>query len=142
MRLVRAILIDPFACVITEVRHNADDYREIYGFLSHESMKVTTFTAVYLPNGDAVFVDDEGLLKPCDRFFHLIDYHEVLAGKGLILGANAQGETVDCNSDIEAISESALFLRREPDAVAALTQDRFVRGLRNTTTPWKRENMQ
>jgi hypothetical protein len=30
MRNVRAILIDPFACTVTEVEHDASDYRNIH----------------------------------------------------------------------------------------------------------------
>lgn len=47
MRPVKAILIDPFACTITEVEHDADNYPGIYDLISHESKRVDTFTCAY-----------------------------------------------------------------------------------------------
>jgi hypothetical protein len=38
MSKVKGFLINPFACTVTEVGHDADDYRDTYGLISHESM--------------------------------------------------------------------------------------------------------
>src|SRR6187399_3262614 len=95
-RIVKGILIDPFACTVTEVEHDASGIDGIYKLLSHESMPVnlfTTATSRALDDRDAIFVDDEGLLKPCSRFF-VIRGEQPYAGKGLILGADREGDTV------------------------------------------------
>jgi hypothetical protein len=60
MRMVKGILIYPFACTVTEVEHDASDYQNIYPHLSHESMKVGMFEIVRLDRGDAIYVDEEG----------------------------------------------------------------------------------
>jgi len=58
---MRAILIDPFNETVTEVEHNGD-YREIYKLLSHETVKVDTFTVIGIDHNDAIYVDDNSLL--------------------------------------------------------------------------------
>lgn len=138
-RNVRAILIDPFACTVTEVEHDASNYQHIYTLLSHESMPVDCFTCVYsdhLAEGEVIFVDDNGLLKPCDRFFVFADYHQPLAGKGLILGSDEYGDTVAATSDLEAIRARVIF--------ATPWGGRW--GLSNklakVTTPWVKETVQ
>ena len=111
-RNVRAILIDPFACTVTEVEHDASDYRHIYTLLSHESMPVDCFTCAYsdrLQPGEAIYVDDNGLLKPCDRFFVFAGYPDPLAGKGLILGSDEDGETAAATSDLDSIRARIVF---------------------------------
>jgi hypothetical protein len=93
-RIIKAILIDPFACTVTEVEHDAGNYREIYRLISHPAHHVDLFTTActhLLPPGDAVFVDDEGLLKGATA--HFTFGGEPLAGKGLILGSDSMGET-------------------------------------------------
>ncbi len=108
---MRAILIDPFARTVTEIDHDNTSYRNIYPVLSHESMEVECFTvATVLPNEDSLFVDDEGLLKDCQALF-LFDgvkglcegYPQPLAGKGLILGADEEGKSVDAKTPLADI---------------------------------------
>lgn len=128
-RMVRAILIDPFACTVTEVEHDANDYRHIYALLSHESMPVDCFTAVHsemLRDGEAIFVDDNGLLVPCDRFFVFAGFHQPLAGKGLILGSNKAGNTVAATSRLSIIQRCVIFAERIDDRLTA-TETRWVK---------------
>lgn len=114
MKLVKAILIDPFACTITEVEHDASGIEGIYKFLSHESMPVSCFTTargLALADRDAVFVDDEGSLKQCDRFF-AIRGMQPIAGKGLVLGADDRGDSVSASTNIVALRRQTFFLER------------------------------
>ena len=113
-RIVKGILIDPFACTVTEVEHDASGIDGIYKLLSHESMPVTCFATApsrALDGNDAIFVDDEGLLKPCDRFF-VIRGEQPMAGKGLILGADREGDTISAVTSIVALRRVAFFLER------------------------------
>jgi hypothetical protein len=108
----KVYVVDPFACTVTEADHTGD-YRHLYTLLSHESMPVDCFTAAYprnLEGRDCVFVDDNGLLKPCDRFFTIEGYLQPLAGKGLILGADEEGDTVSPATPIETIRKRVAFL--------------------------------
>jgi hypothetical protein len=94
MKMITAIQIDPFDLTVKPVEYDSSDYTNIYPLLSHETMKVDCFTAARattLAEGDAIFVDDEGLMKGCNRYFQVVGCHEPLAGKGLIIGSDNQG---------------------------------------------------
>jgi hypothetical protein len=133
MRMVRAILIDPFACSVTEIEHDGDDYKSMYPLLSHESMPVSTFQLVPSPilePGDAVFVDEEGLMKPCERWFKIAGFEQPLAGKGLVVGSDNNGDTASARTSVEAVKAGTIF--------GELHGSRLVR----ITTPWiKKENV-
>ena len=112
---MRAILIDPFARTITEVEHNGD-YREIYKLLSHETMPVDCFDCVRLDDGDAIYVDDEGLLKPCKAFFVLHTPHGMngpYAGKGLVLGSDDEGESASAKMPLSKLQDAIQFVSRD-----------------------------
>lgn len=131
MRPVRAILIDPFACMVTEVEHDADDYTNIYRLLSHEAHPVDCFTiapADTLQPGEAIFVDDNGLLNNPVRFFGFAGYHQALAGKGLILGSDSDGETAAATSRLDFIRASVIFAVPFPGS-----------GLVQTIVPWRKD---
>lgn len=91
----KAVLIDPYKQEVTDVTYNGD-YKQIY-----EHIKVDCFALVRLSDNDDVFVDDEGLLKlnPDTKFFLLPDYPQPLAGYGLILGTDDEGESISAHHD-------------------------------------------
>ena len=118
-RPVRAILIDPFACTVSDVETDADDYRDLYRLLSHPTMTVDLFDRCYfdgLAGRDALFFDDEGLLKPCARFFQLVSLSHGRpltgphAGKGIVVGANSDGDTDAAVTSLEYVAERIKFL--------------------------------
>jgi len=96
---MRAILIDPFTQTIEEVDYSGD-YKDIYGLIQCD-----LFTTVYLPNtsDDTLFVDDEGLYVENQRFFKIDGFEQPLAGRGLMLGTDEEGESVDCMSTVEEV---------------------------------------
>lgn len=126
MRNVKAILIDPFECSVTETEHDASNYRDIYRLLSHPTMPVDCMTTAYVPwlkSGDALFVDDEGLLKPCLRFFLVNGYNQPLAGKGLILGSDDEGETIGAKAKLAKVQANVRFLHHMGDGHMMLVTD-------------------
>lgn len=133
MRKVKAVLVDPFACEIKPVEYDGDDHTKIYPLLSHESMPVDIFEVVYArwmrPN-DRLFVDEEGLLKPCSRFLLLNDYEQPIAGKGLLIGADDEGQSQSAETSLEIVKRNIRFLRRDE------------RGLNPTTEPWIKEDVE
>src|SRR5262245_14166935 len=64
------------------------------------------FAIVEIGNGDVLYVDDEGLLKPLDWFFAIKGGHQPFAGCGLVLGSNADGEAVSARIAVEDLSSS------------------------------------
>jgi hypothetical protein len=98
---MNAYLIDPRNRSVTLVQYSGD-YRQIYTHIG-----ATTFTGVYVAvlgdDGEPdpkkpydVFVDDEGLINGNpDGWFTLRGYPGVLRGRGLVLGHNDEGDSVE-----------------------------------------------
>ena len=71
-RKVRAILIDPFACTVTDVELDASHLDNLHRQLSHEVHPVRSLALAYCPFlrvGEAIYVDNQGSLKGPVRFF-------------------------------------------------------------------------
>ena len=74
------------------------------------------FTAVTgLPNGDDIYVDDEGLLTADENtgWFMFPWYPAPLCGSGLILGVNDEGETIATKSTAEFYREKVQFMNSQ-----------------------------
>lgn len=104
---MRAILIKPDAVghKHVEVVEYDGDYRSIYNLISWSERQVTTFDCVMIDDNHTIFVDDEGLLYNPEHFFLFEGYDQPLAGRGLILGTDEDGESVDCKLDEEWVRE-------------------------------------
>jgi hypothetical protein len=102
---MKAYLIDPQAKTVTEVHYNGD-FHQIY-----ELIEVELFTVVTIDDiGNAVFIDDEGLLNNPRYFFKLAGYLQPLAGKGLVLGTDDDGESVEPTISLEDVRGMVSFL--------------------------------
>lgn len=96
----KAILIDAVNKTVSEVY--TTEYTDIYKHLDNDNSPFTV--ACTLPNGDAVFVDDEGLLKSdLDAGFVLEPYNRPLIGNGLIMGCDEEGETDHCKTNLKDV---------------------------------------
>lgn len=95
---MKAYLIDPFARSVTETEYNGD-YQTIAPAIGARLFTVAEFNDA----GDAVFVDDEGLLAGPTAFFLIDGYPEPLAGKGLVLGLDA--DTGDSTAPSESLEQ-------------------------------------
>lgn len=81
-------------------------YEDIYRWCEYD-----TFDHCLIdPNGDGVFVDDEGLLKenPPNNFFVVKGRTDPLCGNGLVLGCDAEGESVSPQTDWEAFKKMVI----------------------------------
>jgi hypothetical protein len=63
-----------------------------------------------MKDNDTLYCDDEGLLKPVDGFFLLESYPQPIAGNGLILGTDDEGESVDAKIDLETLKSRVKFM--------------------------------
>ena len=114
---MRAILIDPKHKQIMQIDYNGD-YKTIYEHLSFypnaEGMthKPRAFDIVRIPVGnDGIYVDDEGLFVPNEDkhwFTYRYNAHEMhqnipLVNRGLIIGCDDNGDSVDCDSTVDSI---------------------------------------
>lgn len=94
---MRAYLIDPFTRTVEEVPYSGH-YSDIYRLTQCD-----TFTVVGLPRNDALYIDDEGLLGDITQqaFFRFAGYPTPLAGRGLILGTDVEGDTTNPEMTLE-----------------------------------------
>ena len=63
-----------------------------------------------LENEDTLYCDDEGLLKGPENFFLLDSYPQPIAGNGLILGCDEEGESIDAKTSIFELSNRVTFM--------------------------------
>jgi hypothetical protein len=59
---------------------------------------------------DTLYCDDEGLLKEVKGFFLLDGYPQPLAGNGLIVGCDDEGNSVDAHIDITELNKRVKFM--------------------------------
>ena len=107
---MRAILIDPVTQTVTVVDYSGD-YREIYALLSDKDhgLDVTAFDCVRLNATDAIYIDDNGLLNDPKYFFMWKGYAQPLAGRGLILATDVEGETIGTNLNLKWVARQVSF---------------------------------
>lgn len=89
--MYHAILIDPELrrLEVVQVR----DWRCINRLIGSDTFNIAIPKDYETFMDDAVYVDDEGLLKPGLLSFHLRSYPQPLFGKGLIVGHDEEGES-------------------------------------------------
>jgi hypothetical protein len=102
-----AFLIDPFAQTVNPVEYDGN-YKSIYGFIDAHAFDLARFNN----KGDAVFVDDEGLINGQEqKFFSVRGYHSPLAGKGLVLGCDlSTGDSCAPSVSLEWMRENVVFV--------------------------------
>ena len=114
---MKAFLIDPAKQTVSEIEFYGD-WREINRLIGSETFDCVTING----KGDVVFVDDEGLLKGLDRFFSVQGYPEPLVGRGLVLGCDAEGETVEPAINLGLLSQLVAFGRPAPEGWRAASR--------------------
>lgn len=105
---MRAILINPEERTIRHVSYDGD-YKSIYRLI-----RCTTFEAVYpFDNGDTLWIDEEGLLKESNFAFNIRadnpKFNQTIMGMALVLGTDAEGESVECLSSLDDIKSRINF---------------------------------
>lgn len=104
---MKAIKIDTKKREVYEVDIQGRDIKTI-----HKELECDCFTQVgqALDNGDTLLVDDEGLLKDVWGLFIIGQYPQPLAGHGLLIGVDDEGETVPVKSTVEQIRKLVQFV--------------------------------
>ena len=99
---MKAYLIDPINKIVSVVDYNGD-YQTINKLINSQR----GFDAVYgFRNEDTLYVDDEGLLTKenyCFEFTYDNGHVAPLMGKALVLGTDAEGESVEVKSSLEEV---------------------------------------
>ena len=123
---MRAILINPMQESIRHISYDGD-YKSIYRII-----QCTTFEAVYpFDNGDTLWIDEEGLLRESNFAFNIKadnpKFNQTIMGSALILGTDAEGESIECKTTLENLKSRISFQGK-----VAIEND----GQGFTLTPW------
>ena len=101
---MRAILIDPVEKSFTEVDYNGD-WKTISKHLDCD-----LFDVVFTDFGD-IYLDDEGLMKSDQQFFHIRGMSQPFAGRGLVFGpTDDEGGTTPATISIEELELQVKFM--------------------------------
>lgn len=98
-------LIDPEQCTITKIEIRPKVLDDYYSALQCDLFDVVGFNDV----GDVIYVDDEGLLKGPTSYFLIEGCRTPLAGRGLVLGTDPEGETISPSVTLEWLNENVDF---------------------------------
>ena len=124
-----AYLIDPFTRTLSQLIYSGN-YKHIGRIIGAD-----LFDVVRMSNGDAIYIDDEGLFKPADEQEYFILFDEpaasrpdnaiprhFLAGAGLILGTNKEGGSTKPAADIDWYTQRLGFIvdKEWAETVAAM----------------------
>jgi hypothetical protein len=96
-------LIDPFERTITPVYYDGQ-LDSLYALLGCDLVTVAGCRRYDL------FVDDEGLLKPGQKFFMHLDYPQPLAGKALVVGCDNAGITIPPDTTLEELEARVMWV--------------------------------
>jgi len=102
---MKGIYIDPSIHTATIMEGDFNDFRAI-----QEAINVDCFTVVCSIADHTIFCDDEGLLKNPQAFTMFDSYPEPLAGRLLILGSTADGDSCDCKISVEDLWSQIKFM--------------------------------
>lgn len=109
---MKTIVINPQDHTITEAEYNGD-FKEIYKLLSFEDQDIDCFDIVRIDESETIFVDDEGLINSNGArhgFFYVKGECPVmLAGKGVILATDQDGESIGTKLTVEQVKDMTLF---------------------------------
>ena len=101
---ITAILINSKDKTITEVPFDGEN-STIYRLCGFD-----IFTCCDIGKRDAIFVDDEGLLKPQENFFRHADYPTPLAGNGMIIGCTPSGNSAAPKTTLAEVKSKVTFM--------------------------------
>ena len=106
---MKAYLIDPINKIVSVVDYNGD-YQTINKLINSQR----GFDAVYgFRNEDTLYVDDEGLLRKENYGFEFTydnGHTQPLMGKALVLGTDAEGESVAVKSTLEEVASKVKWI--------------------------------
>lgn len=104
---MKAVLIDPFNRTIAMIEMG-NNWREINARIGCQC-----FTVAGYYDKDVVYCDDEGLLHGPTEFVMISGFGQPLAGRVLMLGSTADGDSTDVNTNAVEMMDRVQFLSHE-----------------------------
>lgn len=106
-KMIRMILIDSEKKEVTEFAAHPGASLEAM----QQSVKGMIERATQLPNGDDVYVDEEGLFKGYKSGFVLPGIgHQPFIGNGVVAGCNVEGDTISAKSSLDVLRKQIKFI--------------------------------
>jgi hypothetical protein len=100
---MHAILIDPYAKSISSIEYDGE-LSSLYSILS-----CATVQAVSIGHDHVIYLDEEGLLHEPKPFFQWEGAPNPIAGRGLIVKIDSEGEDAAASLRLEAIEKLVSF---------------------------------
>jgi hypothetical protein len=124
---IKGFLIDPKTLQITEFTlpgKSRDNLNAMYKAIGCELVEVVYLNA----KRDGVFVDEEGLLKNPTEFFYIEGTHQPLAGRGVVVGCDEEGETVSAQAvTLDWLRANTAFVKHlHPGVLAIASPEKLV----------------
>lgn len=107
MKALKGLKINVEDQTITEIEHNGD-WKEIAPLIGNGCRIFTC--PIIDDNGDTLYCDDEGLLKPVKGGFVMPNWHYPIVGNALFLGSDEEGNTCDVKMTLDELKENVRFL--------------------------------
>jgi Domain of unknown function (DUF3846) len=105
---MKVFLIDSLHKKVTEIKikdeNNLKEFQDLVGGRIE--------VGAYLPNGDVVYVNEEGLYGQLLTFFS-VGKSFPLTGKGIVVGTGSEGDSKTPISTLEEVINSVKFLSHE-----------------------------
>jgi hypothetical protein len=111
-KTIRAIKIDSTERTVTEVQipNTLAALQEAVGGYIERGLEI---------DGNDLYVNEEGLLdSECDEFFFYEGAHQPFAGSAILVGVDAEGDTISTTLDLETVKKSVRFYSRMDIALA------------------------
>ena len=84
--------------------------REIEGTLAdYQKIVGGWITAVNITDTDCFYVNDEGLYDTSLEYFEYKGAHQPFKGNGVVVGTDAEGETIEPTITVEQVREAVSF---------------------------------
>ena len=113
-RDLEGFLIDPLSQRIIRVPVKPG-IQDIYRLIQADTFDVAYFNE----QQDCVYVDDNGLLNGPREFFFINGLHQPMAGRGLVMGTDADGNSVTPRVTLEWLRDNTGFAHMiVPGAIA------------------------
>lgn len=105
--MMRAILIDPAACQVSEVEGDFNELRVMYSFLHCDTIEAFRFPTTT----DWVICDEEAKLKEVPApLFRIAGFHDLICGRALVVGANEEGDNIEPATPLKQVQAMVRFL--------------------------------
>jgi hypothetical protein len=106
-RIMKAFLIDPFEREVREIEWSAN-WQDISKILDCHTFTVASIG--HNLDDDTIYVDDEGLYRDGQDFFAFVGHPNPLAGYGLLVGTDCEGDSADPKHRLEQVQSKTHFL--------------------------------